>query len=97
MKVDWKTIIKNGGLVMCSEAEAKALKILPNRLGFAKDNPRLGALIAFQHDNGLWPVSVNGMNLAKAKLEAGEFDSMDVLQLRSEDSLELVPFPFKTH
>jgi hypothetical protein len=77
--------------VICSEAEAKQLEILPNRLGFAKDDPRCGVLIAFQHDNGLWPVSVNGTKLAKAKLDSGEFDSMDVLLLRGdEDAYELV-------
>jgi hypothetical protein len=76
---------------MCSFAEAKRLKILPNRLGYAKDQPWCGALVAFQEDNGLFPVSVNGAKLAKAKLEDGEFDSMHILLLRGgEDALELV-------
>jgi hypothetical protein len=48
--MDWKSIIDNGGLSICSAQEAKAKDVYPNRLGWLKEDPKIGAAIVFQSE-----------------------------------------------
>lgn len=47
--MDWKNIIDNdGNLRLCSDAEAQAKKVYPNRLGWPATQPKIGAVVVFK-------------------------------------------------
>jgi hypothetical protein len=67
--MDWKSIIDNGGLIICSAQEAKAKGVYPNRLGWLKEDPKIGAAIVFQSetDFALGKASLEYLATAKAE------------------------------
>jgi hypothetical protein len=69
--MDWKSIIDNGGLIICSAQEAKAKGVYPNRLGWLKENPKIGAVIVFQSETDFALGKASLEYLAKAKAEKG--------------------------
>jgi hypothetical protein len=85
---DWKTIMASGELVICTEEEARRMKIYPTRYAHRLGHPRVVALVLFQHSNGLFPITKNAMDDATARLKAGELDSVDVVLMRQVDDGE---------
>jgi hypothetical protein len=71
VNVDWKNVVKNGGLKICSPAKAKALSIFPNRIGWCADNPKVAGIVVFKSQNGDdFPLSQASVNyLTKGKIE----------------------------
>jgi hypothetical protein len=69
MDMDWKSIIDNGGIAICSAEEAQAKGVYPNRLGWLKEDPKIGAVIVFQSETD-FAFGKNSLEyVTKAKVE----------------------------
>jgi hypothetical protein len=79
--MDWETIINDGELIICSEQEAKAKGVYPNRLGWLKENPRIGVAIVFQSETDFAFGKASLDYITKAKAE-GRLDEAFMLLLR---------------
>ena len=94
MNVDWKNVVKNGGLKICSPAKAKALSIFPNCIGWcAGYDPKVAGIVVFKSQKGDdFPLSQASVNyLTKGKME-GRVEQDFVLFLRrgTNGNLEFV-------
>jgi hypothetical protein len=69
MDMDWKKIIDSGGLICCSTQEAQAKGVYPNRLGWLKENPKIGAIVVFQSDTDFALGKAGLEYVTKAKAE----------------------------
>jgi hypothetical protein len=67
--MDWKSIIDNDGLIICSVQEAKAKGVYPNRLAWLKENPKIGAVIVFQSETDFAFGKASLEYITKAKAE----------------------------
>ena len=91
--VDWKSIVKNGELKICSLAKAKAKGVFPNRIGWLADSPKIAGIVVFRSQKGddfpLSQASVNYLN--KGKIE-GRVEEDFILFLRrgTNGNLEFV-------
>jgi|SRR6266540_398487 hypothetical protein len=79
--MDWKIIIDNDELIICSAQEAQAKGVYPNRLGWWKKDPKIGAVIVFQSetDFALGKASLDYVTKPKAE---GRLKEAFVLLLR---------------
>jgi hypothetical protein len=82
MPTDWKEIVANGDLVICSELEARRLNIYPNRYAHPRGRPRVGALVIFEESNGMFRHMLDADDFIEAKLRAGDFESAVLLSMR---------------
>ena len=83
---DWKAIFENGDLLMCTEEEAKRLKIYPNYLAHQRGQPQVGALVCFQESNGLFRLMQAGMEYMRAKSDEGHFTSAHVVLMKKGEN-----------
>jgi hypothetical protein len=78
--MDWKIIINNGGIIICSAQQAKAKGVYPNRLGWLKENPKIGEAIVYQSETDFALGQASLEYLVKAKA-GGRLDEAFVLLL----------------
>jgi hypothetical protein len=81
MDINWKAIIDNDGLIICSAQEAQAKGVYPNRLGWLKKDPKIGAVIVFQSETDFALGKASLDYIAKPKAE-GRLKEAFVLLLR---------------
>jgi hypothetical protein len=79
--MDWKSIIDNDELNICSAQEAQAKGVYPNRLGWLKKDPKIGAVIVFQSETDFALGKASLDYVAKPKAE-GRLKEAFVLLLR---------------
>jgi hypothetical protein len=78
MKINWQQIVHADKLIM---KQPKA--VFPNRLGWVKDNPKIGAVIVFQSQTD-FALGKFGFDYIVNAKKAGQLDAAYVLLLRNE-------------
>ena len=81
--VDWKSIVKNGELKICSLAKAKAKGVFPNRIGWLADSPKIAGIVVFRSQKGDdYPLSQASLDYLRAGKAEGRVEQDFVLLLR---------------
>jgi hypothetical protein len=91
--MNFKEIIENNGLTIYADVPVVDKETPPNKLAFVTSQPRIGALIAVQASNGLFPISQKAAETMKAaKGKRKQFDEVFVVLVSaSGDFIKAVP------
>jgi hypothetical protein len=80
MKINWQQIVHADNNLIMTQPKA----VFPNRLGWVKDNPKIGAVIAFQSQTD-FALGKFGFDYIVAAKKTGQLDAAYVLLLRNEN------------
>ncbi|HEX3339692.1 MAG TPA: hypothetical protein VHT68_11030 [Pseudolabrys sp.] len=87
--MDWKKLIENGELEICSTTQAKAREVYPNRIGWLKQDPQVGALVVYQSETD-FAIGRAGIDYITNALQQDRIKEGFVVLLRGGDQPKFV-------